>query len=95
MSICSQVPHCVPVASFSSSILSSKDHPTLLIGALQLVELLLSKIPQEYRPAFRWEGAFHEVDLLTVTSIHVLEVSYTFVTNAFITNYKLIQNVLL
>ena len=25
-----------------------KDHPTLVIGALQLVELLLSKIPKEY-----------------------------------------------
>ncbi|KAF8262629.1 hypothetical protein EI94DRAFT_1773142 [Lactarius quietus] len=54
----------VPVASFSSSILSSKDHPTLVIGALQLVELLLSKIPEEYRPAFRREGVFHEVELL-------------------------------
>ncbi|KAI0306092.1 hypothetical protein B0F90DRAFT_1808594 [Multifurca ochricompacta] len=54
----------VPIASFASSILSSKDHPTLVIGALQLVELLLSKIPEEYRPAFRREGVFHEVELL-------------------------------
>ena len=61
----SQAPQSVPVASFSSSILSSKDRPTLIIGALQLVELLLSKIPEEYRPAFRWEGVFHEVELLT------------------------------
>jgi E3 ubiquitin-protein ligase TRIP12 len=44
--------------------LSSKDHPTLVIGALQLVELLLSKCPEEYRPAFRREGVFHEVGLL-------------------------------
>ncbi|KAI0272306.1 hypothetical protein BC834DRAFT_1030472 [Gloeopeniophorella convolvens] len=54
----------VPIASFASSILSSKDHPTLVIGALQLVELLLAKIPEEYRPAFRREGVFHEVELL-------------------------------
>ncbi|KAH8832939.1 hypothetical protein DL96DRAFT_1667384 [Flagelloscypha sp. PMI_526] len=33
----------VPIASFASSILSSKDHPSLVIGALQVVELLLSK----------------------------------------------------
>jgi len=31
---------------------------------LQLVELLLSKVPEEYRPAFRREGVFHEVELL-------------------------------
>lgn len=54
----------VPVASFSSSILSSKDHPTLVLGALQLVEILLSKVPTEYAPAFRREGAFHEVEAL-------------------------------
>ena len=54
----------MPIASFASSILSSKDHPTLVIGALQLVELLLAKCPEEYRPAFRREGVFHEVELL-------------------------------
>jgi len=43
--------------------LSSKDHPTLIIGALQLVEHLLSKTPEEYWPAFRREGV-HEVELL-------------------------------
>ncbi|KAI6126477.1 ubiquitin-protein ligase [Pisolithus croceorrhizus] len=46
----------VPVASFASSILSSKDHPSLVIGALQLVDLLLQKVPTEYRPALRREG---------------------------------------
>ncbi|KAL1941289.1 hypothetical protein VTO73DRAFT_7501 [Trametes versicolor] len=61
----------VPVASFASSILSSKDHPSLVIGALQLVELLLAKVPAEYKPAFRREGVFHEADILasrTITS---------------------------
>ncbi|KAJ7780447.1 hypothetical protein B0H14DRAFT_3586076 [Mycena olivaceomarginata] len=46
----------VPVASFASSILSSKDHPTLVIGALQLVDLLLAKVPALYKPTFRREG---------------------------------------
>ncbi|KIL69369.1 hypothetical protein M378DRAFT_184532 [Amanita muscaria Koide BX008] len=54
----------VPVASFASSILSSKDHPSLVIGALQLVDLLLAKQPQLYKPTFRREGVFHEVDSL-------------------------------
>ncbi|KAI6164689.1 hypothetical protein EDD17DRAFT_1775566 [Pisolithus thermaeus] len=52
----------VPVASFASSILSSKDHPSLVIGALQLVDLLLQKVPTEYRPALRREGVFHEIE---------------------------------
>jgi E3 ubiquitin-protein ligase TRIP12 len=55
----------VPVASFASSILSSKDHSTLVIGALQLVDVLLSKLPSLYKPAFRREGVFHEVELLS------------------------------
>ena len=59
----------VPVASFASSILSSKDHPTLVIGALQLVELLLAKVPTEYKPVFRREGVFHEVETLASRAI--------------------------
>jgi E3 ubiquitin-protein ligase TRIP12 len=54
----------VPVAGFASSILSSKDHPSLVIGALQLVDMLLAKIPAEYKPAFRREGVFYEIDAL-------------------------------
>ncbi|KAL4078725.1 hypothetical protein V8B97DRAFT_1933082 [Scleroderma yunnanense] len=52
----------VPIASFASSVLSSKDHPTLVIGALQLVDLLLQKVPTEYRPVLRREGVFHEIE---------------------------------
>ncbi|KAF9245359.1 hypothetical protein BU15DRAFT_85677 [Melanogaster broomeanus] len=52
----------VPVASFASSILSSRDHPSLVIGALQLVDLLLQKVPAEYRPVLRREGVFHEIE---------------------------------
>ncbi|KIJ20720.1 hypothetical protein PAXINDRAFT_165588 [Paxillus involutus ATCC 200175] len=53
--------HLVPVASFASSILSSRDHPSLVIGALQLVDILLQKVPAEYRPVLRREGVFHEI----------------------------------
>ncbi|KXN92383.1 Ubiquitin fusion degradation protein 4 [Leucoagaricus sp. SymC.cos] len=45
----------VPIATFASSILSSKDHPSLVISALQLVDLLMAKVPQLYKPAFRRE----------------------------------------
>ncbi|KAF8576807.1 hypothetical protein K439DRAFT_1366247 [Ramaria rubella] len=54
----------VPVASFSGSILSTRDHPTLVISALQLVELLLCKMPSEYKPAFRREGVLHEIEII-------------------------------
>ncbi|KAH9944969.1 uncharacterized protein BXZ73DRAFT_38598 [Epithele typhae] len=59
----------VPVASFASSILSSKDHPTLVIGALQLVELLLARVPAEYKPVFRREGVFHEIETLASRAV--------------------------
>jgi E3 ubiquitin-protein ligase TRIP12 len=36
-----------------------------VIGALQLVELLLTKAPTLYRPAFRREGVFHEIESLS------------------------------
>jgi E3 ubiquitin-protein ligase TRIP12 len=35
-----------------------------VIGALQLVDLLLTKVPIEYRPTFRREGVFHEIEAL-------------------------------
>ncbi|KIY44943.1 hypothetical protein FISHEDRAFT_50340 [Fistulina hepatica ATCC 64428] len=54
----------VPVAAFASSILSSKDHPSLVLGALQLVDLLLGKLPAWYKPTFRREGVFHEIEML-------------------------------
>lgn len=57
------------MASFASSILSSEDHPNLVIGALQLVELLLVKVPEEYQPAFRREGVFHEIENLASRSL--------------------------
>ncbi|KAG7439758.1 uncharacterized protein BT62DRAFT_998118 [Guyanagaster necrorhizus] len=59
----------VPVASFASSILSSKDHPTLVIGALQLVDLLLSKVPSLYMPTFKREGVYHEIEGLATRTV--------------------------
>jgi E3 ubiquitin-protein ligase TRIP12 len=52
----------VPMAGFASSILSSRDHPSLVLGVMQLVEMLLAKLPGDYRPAFRREGVVHELE---------------------------------
>ncbi|KAJ2934030.1 hypothetical protein H1R20_g3045, partial [Candolleomyces eurysporus] len=59
----------VPIATFASSILSSRDHPSLVIGALQLVDLLLSKASSIYKPAFRREGVFHEIESLSTRPV--------------------------
>ncbi|KAL0059411.1 Ubiquitin fusion degradation protein 4 [Marasmius tenuissimus] len=59
----------VPVASFASSILSSKDQPQLVIGALQLVDLLLTKDPLHYKGAFRREGVFHEIEVFAARTL--------------------------
>ncbi|KAG7094023.1 hypothetical protein E1B28_007645 [Marasmius oreades] len=64
-----QVLKFVPVASFASSILSSKDQPQLVIGALQLVDLLLAKDPSLYKAAFRREGVFHEIEAFGARSL--------------------------
>uniref|UniRef100_D8Q152 HECT-type E3 ubiquitin transferase n=1 Tax=Schizophyllum commune (strain H4-8 / FGSC 9210) TaxID=578458 RepID=D8Q152_SCHCM len=59
----------VPVAGFVSSVLSSRDHPSLVIGALQLVDLLLSRVPGLYKPSFRREGVFHEIESLAAREL--------------------------
>lgn len=48
---------------------SSKDHPTLAIGALQLVELLLNKVPAEYKPVFCGDSVFHEIEELAARPV--------------------------
>ena len=40
-----------------------------MIGALQLVELLLAKVPAEYKPVFRREGVFHEIEALASRNV--------------------------
>ena len=51
------------MASFIVSILSSNDNPALVIGALQLVELLLIKLPHLYKVSLRREGVLHEIEI--------------------------------
>ncbi|KDN34589.1 hypothetical protein RSAG8_12321, partial [Rhizoctonia solani AG-8 WAC10335] len=52
----------VPIATFIDSILSSRDYLALAICTLQLVELLLIKAPNVYKPALRPEGVLHEIE---------------------------------
>ena len=52
----------VPLASFLAAILSSRDHPTLINGALQIVELLTEKLPSLYTALLRREGVMWEID---------------------------------
>lgn len=49
--------------------MSSKDQPQLVIGALQLVDLLLTKEPSHYKGAFRREGVFHEIEVFSARSL--------------------------
>ncbi|CEQ41607.1 SPOSA6832_03348, partial [Sporobolomyces salmonicolor] len=56
--------HNVPFAAFIAAILSSHDQTTLITNALQLIELLLVKMPDAYQYTFRREGVMHEVEKL-------------------------------
>lgn len=50
------------MASFLAAILSSRDQGPLVTNALQLVELLLVKMPDAYQYFFRREGVMHEIE---------------------------------
>jgi E3 ubiquitin-protein ligase TRIP12 len=52
------------LANFLGSILASKEHSSLIISGLQLVELLLVKVPDVSHYLFRREGVLHEVEQL-------------------------------
>ncbi|KAJ9122448.1 hypothetical protein QFC22_001873 [Naganishia vaughanmartiniae] len=54
----------VPLASFLSSILSNRDNEAFVLGALQIIELLISKMPTIYSRSFHREGVFFEVERL-------------------------------
>ncbi|KAJ9093566.1 hypothetical protein QFC19_008293 [Naganishia cerealis] len=54
----------VPLASFLSSILSNRDNAAFVLGALQIIELLLMKMPEIYSRSFHREGVFFEVERL-------------------------------
>lgn len=50
------------MASFLAAMLSSRDQTSLVTSALQLVELLLVKMPDAYQYHFRREGVMHEIE---------------------------------
>ncbi|KAK0533902.1 Ubiquitin fusion degradation protein 4 [Tilletia horrida] len=52
----------VPVANFVADILSSREHASLVLAALQMVELLFNKLPEVYQTVLRREGVMYEVD---------------------------------
>lgn len=52
----------VPLASFVAAVLSTRDHPSLVHGALQLVELLTTKMPSVYSALLRREGVMWEIE---------------------------------
>ncbi|KAA1100638.1 Ubiquitin fusion degradation protein 4, variant 2 [Puccinia graminis f. sp. tritici] len=54
----------IPLASFLASILANRDQNSLVMYALQMVDLLLAKLPDDYHFIFRREGVMHEVNRL-------------------------------
>lgn len=59
----------IPMASFLASILANRDQTALVVHALQMVDLLLCKLPDDYHFFFRREGVMHEVDRLADQSL--------------------------
>ncbi|KAK9728001.1 Ubiquitin fusion degradation protein 4, partial [Basidiobolus ranarum] len=51
----------VPFAGFVAAILSRQDHPMLVVGAVQLAELLMAKLPDLYHLLFYREGVMNEI----------------------------------
>ncbi|KAI5922840.1 E3 ubiquitin-protein ligase UPL3 [Camillea tinctor] len=51
----------VPYASFLASILSQKDHPSLVMSAIQTTELLLNRLDDIYRYQIYREGVITEI----------------------------------
>lgn len=50
------------MASFLASCFSAKDQPALVLDALQMTELLLTKVPDTYQYFFRREGVLYELE---------------------------------
>jgi E3 ubiquitin-protein ligase TRIP12 len=59
----------VPMAAFLAAMLAVRDQSPLVTSALQLVDLLLSKMPEAYQYLFRREGATHEIERLASAPI--------------------------
>jgi E3 ubiquitin-protein ligase TRIP12 len=52
------------MASFLGTIISSKDNALFVMSALQLVELLVQKLPDVYQTSFHREGVVFEIEAL-------------------------------
>ena len=59
----------VPISSFLAAVLSSPDQAPLFTSALQLVELFLIKLPDDYAYFFRREGVMHEIERIAAEPI--------------------------
>ncbi|RXK36787.1 hypothetical protein M231_05948 [Tremella mesenterica] len=59
----------VPMASFLGAIISSKDNPVYVLQALQLVELLVTKLPEVYQTSFLREGVVFEIETLAAQDL--------------------------
>ncbi|OTB09603.1 hypothetical protein M426DRAFT_316152 [Hypoxylon sp. CI-4A] len=57
----------VPYASFLASILSQQDHPSLVMSAIQITELLLNRLDDIYRYQIYREGVVIEITKLADT----------------------------
>lgn len=63
----------VPMASFLASCFSSRDQPSLVIDALQMTELLLTKVPDTYQYFFRREGVLYELEKMALEPLVALK----------------------
>lgn len=52
------------MASFLGAIISTKDNPSFVNSALQIVELLTKKLPDVYQTSFQREGIVYEIEAL-------------------------------
>jgi len=55
------------MASFLGTIISSETNPHFVLSALQLVELLVNKLPDVYQTSFIREGVVYEIEKLAET----------------------------
>ncbi|KAK6538929.1 Ubiquitin-protein ligase, variant 2 [Orbilia ellipsospora] len=63
----------IQYASFLASILSQKDHSSMVAGALQVSELLLRRLPDIYRYHFHREGVVSEIRKLAEQELNLPE----------------------
>uniref|UniRef100_A0A7E4VH56 E3 ubiquitin-protein ligase n=1 Tax=Panagrellus redivivus TaxID=6233 RepID=A0A7E4VH56_PANRE len=59
----------LPLATYIASLLSSNRNHCVTVSALQLVHVMLDKLPRLYVPLFESEGVFHMIKVLDKTSV--------------------------